>query len=448
MNRTEQAPEPTMEEILASIRLIISDDAKKAPAERDERPRRSVPPRPEPASLSTLPEEDVLDLTDALVFPEEKPAASAAASSANSRPAKPAALSQEQPVESSPAEPEDAVAAEPETPETADTPQQVELPQPPAEPREDFSRQAPSASRPLWSRRELPGAPTPVAPAPRYEAAAHARQPQRNWAEDIQMPIPERGPVSLIPSQAPVQGQESRDEAEAVEQAETESESGLPSGLGEKEEAAVAALAENLARSAAEAMNSEELTTAGDVDFSRLGHEQKAEVTETFANAIHRESGARDENPLPSLLDEVFRKDFLRDAPAEEEPAEEFEESAASASAKEDDKKASERAFPHWGAPEFALQSVPSRQPEPWTRSEPPSRTTEAVAQSKPALTNVSREADIARPAASGLTFEDTVRDMLRPLMMQWLNEHMPRILENAIREEIGTRGLSPKTEK
>ena len=102
MNRTEQAPEPTMEEILASIRLIISDDAKKAPAERDERPRRSVPPRPQPASLSALPEEDVLDLTDALVFPEEKPAAGAAASSASSRAATPpAALPQEPPVESS-----------------------------------------------------------------------------------------------------------------------------------------------------------------------------------------------------------------------------------------------------------------------------------------------------------------------------------------------------------
>ncbi len=65
MNRTDQAPEPSMEEILASIRLIISDDAKKAPPEKDERPRRPLPSRPEPTSLNALPEEDVLDLTDA-----------------------------------------------------------------------------------------------------------------------------------------------------------------------------------------------------------------------------------------------------------------------------------------------------------------------------------------------------------------------------------------------
>ncbi len=58
------------------------------------------------------------------------------------------------------------------------------------------------------------------------------------------------------------------------------------------------------------------------------------------------------------------------------------------------------------------------------------------------------REAEAARPAASGPPLEDAVRDMLRPLLVQWLNDHMPRILESAIREEIATRGLLPKTEK
>ena len=36
MTRTDQAPEPTMEEILASIRLIISDDAKKGHSRRED----------------------------------------------------------------------------------------------------------------------------------------------------------------------------------------------------------------------------------------------------------------------------------------------------------------------------------------------------------------------------------------------------------------------------
>jgi hypothetical protein len=41
-------------------------------------------------------------------------------------------------------------------------------------------------------------------------------------------------------------------------------------------------------------------------------------------------------------------------------------------------------------------------------------------------------------------TLEDAVREMLRPLLVQWLNENMPRILESAIREEIAARGLLP----
>jgi cell pole-organizing protein PopZ len=58
------------------------------------------------------------------------------------------------------------------------------------------------------------------------------------------------------------------------------------------------------------------------------------------------------------------------------------------------------------------------------------------------------REAEPVRPSASGSPLEEAVRDMLQPLLVQWLNEHMPRILENAVREEIATRGLLPKTEK
>jgi hypothetical protein len=43
---------------------------------------------------------------------------------------------------------------------------------------------------------------------------------------------------------------------------------------------------------------------------------------------------------------------------------------------------------------------------------------------------------------AQGLSLEESVREMLRPMLMDWLNQHMPRILENAIREEISARGL------
>jgi len=49
--------------------------------------------------------------------------------------------------------------------------------------------------------------------------------------------------------------------------------------------------------------------------------------------------------------------------------------------------------------------------------------------------------------APQGGALETAVREMLRPLLVQWLNENMPRILENAIREEIAVRGLLPKSD-
>jgi hypothetical protein len=436
MNRTDQAPEPTMEEILASIRLIISDDAKKGPSGRDDHPIRSAPPRPETPPLNSLPEEEVLDLTEALVPPEEQ---SLAGKSASERHAKAAGASDEDGAEAHPPAGEDASAEEPETTQAADVPPQSE-----DEAHQDFSPPMP-ASRSIWSRREIPTSAPPASPtAPRYEAPA--RQPQRTWAhQDVQMPIPERGPVSLIPHQTQTQIQETADARQAAEREEPDSDADLPRSIGEKGEAAVAAIAESLARSAVGAMNSDELETAGDVDFSKLGEEQKAEVTETFANAIQRENASHDKRPLPTLLDEVFRKDFVRQQ-TPVAPAGGLSESEASDGDKGHGKKADEERFgSRWGVPAMAAPVTASLQPAKPVRNEPPAR----AAQEKPSVKAAPpREAEPVRPATSRSPLEDAVRDMLQPLLAQWLNEHMPRILDKAIREEIATRGLLPKTEK
>jgi len=436
MNRTDQAPEPTMEEILASIRLIIADDAKKGGGGR------LAPPRSEAAALDALPGEDVLNLTDAFVFPEDQPPPSAV----DERHAMPPVISHEATAE---AQQQNASAEEPEDAQAADMPPPEEA-QASAESRPDLSRLTPPASRPIWSRRELPGAPPPApASAPRYETPA--RPQQRNWAEDIQMPIPDRGPVSLIPGHAQNQVQEPAQEHQNPGRTEPEAEGELPNSLGETEEAAVAAIAESLARSAAGAMDSDELATAGDVDFSKLGEEQKAEVTETFANAIQRENTPHDKSPLPTLLDEVLRQDFIREPSRNAEPAEATSEPEPPSAAEGRDKRASEESFgSHWGAPGMALRGAPRPQPARQTGAESFSRPPETLAapDKAPVKPASAREAHTARRASSGSPLEDAVRDMLRPLLVQWLNEHMPRVLESAIREEITTRGILPKTEK
>lgn len=51
----------------------------------------------------------------------------------------------------------------------------------------------------------------------------------------------------------------------------------------------------------------------------------------------------------------------------------------------------------------------------------------------------------VAPVAPAGLrTLEDTVSDLLRPVLRQWLDEHMPRIFERVLREELAGRVTPP----
>jgi cell pole-organizing protein PopZ len=459
-----------MEEILASIRLIISDDAKKAPMDRQD------VREPHPAALrkdAAPQEEEVLDLTEELVFPEEQPAptpapaiaAHPAAAATPSLPEQPAETEEEAMVaEEQPHAQEQAEEPSPEPSMAVETPRepfaQTDYParhESAPEPRpEPVYRPAPAPSRTIWSRRELPGSPAPVASArPRIPPdPSPARPAQRSWAEDIQMPIPDRGPASLIAT--------GETQAQIKEIAEEPSLAGLDpdqeidaalEALGEKEEAAVAALAESLARSAASAMGEEELETARDVNFAYLHEEQKAEVAESFAKAIERESAPRDRSTLPTLLDEVFRDDFAHEpAVAAPEPVPEAVETPAATFA-HDDRVPSEQELE---APATAEPGEAGRADDTWrffsprpTPSAPP-QTAETpwperhVAQAQ--FVGASQAPASPTPEGS-LTLEGAVREMLRPMLKQWLNDNMPRILETAIREEIATRGLLPKVD-
>ena len=65
---------------------------------------------------------------------------------------------------------------------------------------------------------------------------------------------------------------------------------------------------------------------------------------------------------------------------------------------------------------------------------------------SRPSATigaSLGAEFDRFQPTSSTpKTLEETVREMLRPLLVQWLNENMPRIINDAIREEMASVGL------
>jgi cell pole-organizing protein PopZ len=189
-------------------------------------------------------------------------------------------------------------------------------------------------------------------------------------------------------------------------------------------------------------MGSQELRSAQELDFQHLNAESKADVSEKLADAIERETAAQAASPLPGLLDEVLRHDFIRQPEPDEPetPAAEVDPAPEPGS----DGKARQR------KDSIDVQhSAPAAQAAPGSTegAAAPSPATLPAAVHPPVPAQFKGPAQAAAPVQMGQSLEGAVREMLRPLLVQWLNENMPRILENAIREEIAVRGVIPKPE-
>lgn len=99
-------------------------------------------------------------------------------------------------------------------------------------------------------------------------------------------------------------------------------------------------------------------------------------------------------------------------------------------------------------ATETAIPAPVSAAPTPSKGSEPPKATapTAAAAASKvePASTALTPTTNMLpvsaafEPSAlSQSEFEDTAAELLRPMLKQWLDTNMPRIVEKALRREL-----------
>ena len=481
MNRADQAPEPSIEELLASIRLIISDADKQAPFQKEPR----APGMPAGAGQAAgAPNEvdagEVFDLTDELVFPEEtgrpQPAPPRAGMRGQSGFDGYSGLQAHLGVRRAPALP---------APDGASAMLRARAGQerldPTAALRPEARKpaQAP-VSAPVWSRPELPAgaAQPPIAPERPRQEQLSGRPLARNWAGDVQMPVPDQGPVSLFPS-TPGQGQPETPGAGgtglAKQQAGAQAEP--PAAPADAEgPAAVAALAQRLARSAIGVLEASELENAKQVDFEHLDAMSRAEVTERFADAIESVAQAVQEEPdLPEMADGQIPQSAPQEQPVrQEQPAAKMVAEAAPAPVAEApwdieaeavamaevpvqaEVKAESRAEPE--PEEAAAEPVPAPSPvsaEPVRPASPvqmalatqPLAPAPRAAQQPLAQVQFMGAAQPPVSATGGGPLETAVREMLRPLLVQWLNENMPRILESAIREEISVRGLLPKSD-
>lgn len=78
--------------------------------------------------------------------------------------------------------------------------------------------------------------------------------------------------------------------------------------------------------------------------------------------------------------------------------------------------------------PEPIAQAAPAARPAPTLVSD---RAAEAAASAFGKLSQV-----VAMPS-EGRTLEDVVRELLRPLLQQWLDDHLPAIVEQAVQAEV-----------
>ncbi len=555
MRKPEQAPEPSIEEILASIRRIIADDGPAVvAAEPEEEPaampgvgeRRGRPyqsrSRGEPRT-----EDEVLELTEDFMLAEEAPAVAlqepeepaevmvngtygdrfgarayhdpyddtaASAAPAPSSPTFPAPAAAAAPAEASQVktgegdQPSHGIAnvmaevqriveggAAAEKPGPAETSSggwgkpDVEALNPGSAPRQAASR---------WSaRQQVSEAPKPPVqetpptsgrflrhdPALSRNAGA-PRQPafgsRDSWSRGVQMPVPDEGPAmpfgrddgeEIAEPAASAQSASASPEMtqSPAKQAQSQSpEAGNPAQPGFQMHA------ERLAERAVKDFASDRLGAEPPVaDFLKSDRPLMEAITNTLADALTRsvsESEAA-EDAAPPL------EDLGDDTPPVEAQAETSGTTAAEAfnipkpvnmegGFVAPKPSVSPQAGPVAAEPE--TPELPREEPEDLApafrprHAGSPYRPTGIV--ESPVMPQIpaapgqmtarpasgfgaSREMGIERLQASSApkTLEDTVREMLRPLLVQWLNENMPRIINDALREELASAGLMPR---
>ncbi len=565
MRKPEQAAEPSIEEILASIRRIIADDAPQSAAVADdmgetrlqayagERRIRAVEPAPRaPEQRERGGEDEVLELTEDFMLAEEasavelrepaEPDEVMTAAEFDSRFSSQAYDPYDDQASAQTAEPEataDSVAEPAEEPAPSPTkglasvmaevqrftgfgrsaepkpaagtsesaqPQTAEEPTDPTaaaswgQPGFDMlgTDAAPRPPAPRWSARSKvneaakPNEPqAPARPAARLDTPpardASQRKPafggRDSWSEGVQMPVPQEGPampfgveetadLPPLPPLGPSAATPQKPSMPASEAAEG-------GDVGKAFAAGLQLRAEQLAAQAVADFASDRLSTVSGkpvvTDILKSDRPLMDEITSTLADALSKTDDDAQEfedaaPPMEDLVDEglaaepaapsapVQGKAGLQDmmgmqplnldggfvagqpvAGLPKTPSILADQDTPELPRDEgDDLGPMPDAFPGI-VPTYS--SPASLEPSMPQMSMPPARMTMQPAPSVSGGTSVER----LQPSMAGVkSLEETVREMLKPLLVQWLNENMPRIINDVLRQEMASSGLLP----
>jgi hypothetical protein len=216
-----------------------------------------------------------------------------------------------------------------------------------------------------------------------------------DWAEGVQMPAPPAGLASSLESLSAAQAQQEAGRPLPAAQAtpdaafadfddEEDDSSDLP-----PDRSYLKAIATELARATIGSLGDKELRNAKKVDFSHVAGAAMDAVKDSFANVLSETDEAR--------------------------------------------KAEAQAAVPHFAesapVPPFAATSATAHAPEP-------------PAAAAPHSAPVPPPAHVFMPPMQmgGKTLEDGFRELLRPMILQWLDENMPRLLDDAVQQEVRRR--------
>lgn len=438
MTKPQKAAEPSMEEILASIRKIIADDpvSSRKSLSTDAAPPKVTLAAPEPSAPRKSALDDILGLADpasklSAGAPNPTPAASAA-------PAPPAPRADRRPAGSDvpswlfPAPLSGAAAAAPQ-------------PRSPGQPAPAPQASAASSTQPVPS---ISIAPEPFfQPAPVKAAPDQAAKPDPAPARPA--PAPSQRPLD-IGAIVPARGEPANEIAPADRKADTAripEWMARPSAPKPASEPILPSFADNPPK----AKTSEgPLSVAARIDMAT----ERTEIVRPVDPAAAT-SSPPPKSSAPAASDPAPQKSPMPESGAAPVTAERPLPSAGASTPSADVPQAAQQSR----SPFAANEPFPQSQPSPAPSEKGNGMVTVPVADQAPAIsrpavvgaraTKVAPSVEVMStvlPGSSVRTLEDTVVDLLRPMIRQWLDDHMPRMVEKALRIELA-ESVKPKVE-
>ncbi len=468
MKMSDQAQEPSMEELLATIRRIVADDDQPHPTAPKSGPREprlaTDAPRqpgvripapvetPAPAPASVAPsggealEMEILELTEEFLVSEDDGGFFAEGAQEDYEPPHPGRRL--------PADLDRPLMAEGERRVWDEQPPINASPRPAAEPslppadragdmapqtsaQSHYTPRRPVAAererppmRPAWSARDL----TPPRPAPAGDHAARRPSPpasetpsepaslwqsapeNETWPDNVQIPVPPSGPAAPFPiaEQGSAPGLHARQESPRQQAA-------LEPSAGRAYTAATVS-----SRIAAP------VTGDGSAEFTPASLARRAAPAGTEPGPEANEPPA-----APRYVQDMAQK-IARAAISGLGDKELAQANRPSLAAEKGAALAGVAASLAHALTERAV--TPEAMPEHGDRSDPVQAKAEAAAAEAVAPEEPQGQPQPVQTQARKANLEESFKELLRPMLEEWLNENMPRLLEEAIAEEVRKR--------